>query len=69
MTDLSPTNVLIVELDCSNDAFQSDGNGGRTEAARLLREAADRIEAYKLGGRLKDQNGNSVGFFTMEYRG
>lgn len=38
------------------------------EAARLLREAAHRIEAGEYEGRLFDINGNKVGGWTLDRR-
>lgn len=46
-----------------NAAFvESEGGGAEMETARILREAADRIEAGHLdAGTLHDINGNKVG--------
>ena len=55
-----------VSIDCGNAAFD-DGNNGTTEAARILRTLADRIEGHGTWAevlRLYDTNGNHVGEAT-----
>jgi hypothetical protein len=55
--------VIRVEFDTDNAAF---GNGDlATEAARLLRDAAERIEQGATTGALRDLNGNKVGYFEV----
>ena len=53
-----------VNIDSENAAFE--GDNGRPEVARLLRQAADRIEAGDDIGRLHDINGNGCGRFDCE---
>jgi hypothetical protein len=52
-------------FDVDNDAFE-DGNRA-TEAARILRDIADRLDnvAYCGGGAIRDINGNTVGHWEM----
>lgn len=58
---------FMLEIDCDNAAFGStdltaDGISERNaEVARILREAADRIEGGALAVKLRDVNGNTVG--------
>ena len=55
-----------LDLDLGNDAFDPDP---RPEIARLLRQAALRVEhssATYGEGKLMDANGNSVGSWTFE---
>ncbi|GAA3751143.1 hypothetical protein GCM10022379_19530 [Micromonospora maritima] len=55
--------MLRVEIETDNAAFQ---NGqAAEEAARLLREAADRIADGATIGGLRDHNGNNVGQFML----
>jgi len=53
---------LKLEIDCDNDAFAPL----RIEVARILRNAADRIEHLPLSGKLYDANGNGVGEYHFE---
>ena len=55
---------LKVRLDSGNAAVT--GPDGLYEAARLLRQTADRIEAGQDYGRLVDYNGNGVGSWELE---
>lgn len=56
--------TLNITINLDNAAFE-DGAGGGIEAARLLRELADRYEDCGLDGRVQDilvdLNGNRVG--------
>jgi len=54
----------IVEIGSDNAAFE--GDNGRPEVARLLRQAADRIEAGDDIGRSHDINGNGCGRFDCD---
>lgn len=59
--------VLVINLD--NDEVATDPPAA---VARLLREAADRIECRGIsdGGQLRDINGNNVGgWFTRHTQG
>lgn len=49
-------------IDCDNAAFDPTVN---EEVARLLRVAADNVEAGELTRKLRDVNGNSVGGFRF----
>ena len=56
---------LMIKINCNNAAFQ-DGQP-EIEAARILRETADKIETEGSGGepvKLRDINGNAVGSFS-----
>lgn len=63
---------LELHVDTTGDAFgleDQDELQAQHELARILRETADKIErdGYELEGvrRLKDTNGNRVGFWVM----
>lgn len=60
---------LTLTLEMNNAAFD-DGNEGRSEAARILMDAADKIGmgGYLLGS-LRDYNGNTVGRFDITEEG
>jgi hypothetical protein len=61
-------NDFDLEISTLNAAF-ADGNGFR-EIARLLRQAADKIESEgQTGwtGYIRDINGNRVGEFTISH--
>lgn len=59
---------LIIDMDCGNAAFE-DASGGpeadaearRMECARILREAAKKLELGHSDFDLRDLNGNFVG--------
>ena len=56
-----------LEITCDNAAFddpESDDATGE-ELARLLREAAERVELGYAMGPLMDKNGNHVGHFGL----
>ena len=58
--------MFRLEIKTANAAFDPDPCG---EIARLLRDAADRIERGFLGGTLDpliDVNGNRVGSYVLE---
>ena len=55
---------LEFSIDCNNAAFSDEG--GIFEAARLLRQTADRIEAGQDYGRLTEYNGNGCGNWSIE---
>lgn len=57
--------ILTLNITMDNAAFD-DGNEGRTEAARILRKVADRIEAGHHHQRLMDINGNHVGDMEID---
>lgn len=56
--------MIRIQLDTGNAAF-SDGNRD-AEVARILREAADRIENGGDDFSLYDYNGNKVGSVTTD---
>ncbi len=60
---------MIVEfgINCENAAFS--GPEGRREAARLLRQVADKIEQGHQGGPLMEVNGNKCGSWYIEEAG
>ena len=49
---------------CDNDAFYDDSL--RAEVARILRDAAKRVEQLPISGKLYDANGNTVGSYRFE---
>lgn len=51
-------------LNCDNAAFE--GDDGRQEIARIMREAAKRIEYGGTVGPCFDANGNRVGYWEIE---
>lgn len=54
-----------LKIETENAAF--DGLGGpQLEAARLLRQTAEQLEAGSNNGSLTDINGNNVGNWDME---
>lgn len=53
---------ITININTSNSAFY-DGNVG-CESARILREFADKLEDGYKPTRLRDMNGNIVGFVT-----
>ena len=55
---------LTIEIETSNAAF-ADGNEA-AELARILREAARKIENGHMGFKLYDYNGNHVGYCEYE---
>lgn len=54
---------FTLEIECDNAAF--DG-GRKHEVARILKELAKRIGEVKPDTRLRDINGNTVGFARFE---
>lgn len=55
--------MFSVTLTTDNDAF-SDSES--MEVARILRDAAARIESGEMRGNLRDVNGNTVGAFSFD---
>lgn len=53
--------MFVLEIVTDNAAFEDKDQ----EIARILRNAADRIEAGQSSGKLMDANGNSVGSFSV----
>ena len=56
---------LTLTINSENAAFT--GSNGPIEAARLLRQTADRIEQGYNCGRLMDINGNGAGAWDCEF--
>ena len=56
---------LTININSSNAAF-NDGDGGRIETARILRDIAARLERYIDAMNITDINGNVVGGFYFE---
>ena len=58
---------LLLQIDCENAAFEDDCNG---EIARILRVAAKIAKndprAMAAGTRLRDINGNNVGYMQID---
>ena len=58
--------MFKLEIDTSNDAFVGSAETERGEIARILRDAADRMEAGRFTRSLYDMNGNRVGRLDWE---
>ena len=56
--------MLTIEIETGNEAF-ADGNEA-AELARILREAARKIENGHTEFKLRDYNGNRVGYCEYE---
>lgn len=62
---------LLIDIDCGNAAFFGQGGGDddniarRHECARILREAARKLEIGHNNCDLRDTNGNHVGEFRF----
>ena len=54
---------FTLNLQSDNAAFTEDPG---TEVARILREAADRLEAGQEDANCRDINGNTVGSFYLD---
>lgn len=59
--------MMTLKFKTGNAAFDIDGSPV-TEAARILREIADRIESGRLDGYVFDINGNMIGRYTLNNR-
>lgn len=55
--------MLTVNFTTSNAAFQ--GEGGKFEIARILKEVSNEVESGWTAGPLYDCNGNKVGTYTL----
>lgn len=49
---------MNIEFDTGNDAFREDA---QSEAARILRDIAQKVESGHESGAIKDVNGNTIG--------
>lgn len=58
------TRNFALKFEMDNDAF-SDG-AEANEAARILRDIADKIERGRTGGTAADINGNTVGKWEID---
>ena len=56
--------MLTIEIETGNEAF-ADGNEA-AELARILREAARKIQRGHTEFKLRDSNGNHVGYCEYE---
>ena len=54
-----------LNIKSDNAAFADDGNDGKNEVARILREIADKLEAGGGRGHCIDINGNKVGEWSV----
>lgn len=63
---LSDSDELHVRIKTSNAAF--DGDDVYAETARILRDAADRLDRQQTQAKLHDMNGNYVGYFIWSGR-
>jgi hypothetical protein len=54
-----------LKIKTDNAAFTEDGNDGKNEVARILREIADKLEQGYEVGSPRDYNGNKVGEWSM----
>ena len=54
---------LTLEISMENAAFD---DSPLAEAARILREAAGMLDTGADNGKLRDVNGNTVGFFEVD---
>lgn len=58
--------MFKIEIDTGNDAFSGSAETERGEIARILRDAADLMEAGLFTRSLYDMNGNRVGRLDWE---
>lgn len=65
---MSKSRIFKLEVTCDNDAFEPEP---WEELARILREAADKLErereACKWFQTVRDINGNDVGRFALKH--
>lgn len=54
-----------LKIKTDNAAFAEDGNDGKNEVARILREIADKLEDGCDVGFPRDINGNKVGEWSI----
>lgn len=57
---------VTIEISTTNAAFGEEHYDKAAEAARILRELADRLEGGNAPYALKDVNGNVVGYMKIE---
>lgn len=60
--------MLTLKIKTDNAAFHNNEEAAYLECARILREAADRLEQGYTTDTLQDYNGNTVGQFTLTKR-
>ncbi len=58
---------LFLQIDCDNEAFA--GDNCYLEISRLLLEAAERAAEMRHEWKLRDANGNSVGYYAIRGEG
>lgn len=56
----------LTKIKTNNAAFAEDGNNGKNELARILREIADNLEQGYDCGPSFDNNGNLVGRWELK---
>ena len=56
---------LTLEIVMDNHAFSEDEGGWGWEAARILRDAADKVQDGRTQAPLKDANGATVGQYEV----
>jgi hypothetical protein len=54
-----------LKIKTGNAAFAEDGNDGKNEVARILREIADSLESGFDAHTVRDINGNKVGEWSI----
>jgi hypothetical protein len=54
-----------LKIATDNAAFAEDGNDGKNELARILREIAEKLESGYDCGSARDGNGNKVGEWSV----
>ncbi len=58
--------MFTMTFETSNDAFGEDTRTEATEAARIARDIADRLDDGQMSGRVRDVNGNQIGRFKLD---
>ena len=53
---------ITITINCENEAFQN----GNVELARIIRDLANEIEAFRIPETLYDINGNRVGIIELK---
>lgn len=56
--------IFKLELACNNAAFD-DGEGGKQEVIRILRDAIEKLDQGHDSAGLRDTNGNKVGSYIF----
>jgi hypothetical protein len=58
---------FTLQFDMENDAFGVATWEACDEAARILREIADKLEHRNWSGKIRDVNGNAVGEYEADF--